>query len=61
MKLDDYLREVMSATCDDHDLAVDVFTISIIAMNKYEKVAIGIWSFLVSIFPMIVLVFLTLL
>lgn len=63
MKLDDYLREVMSATRDDleHDLAVDVFTISIIAMNKYKKVTIGIWSFLVSIFPMIVLVFLTLL
>jgi hypothetical protein len=62
MKLDDYLRKVMSATRDDleHDLAVGVFNISIIATNKYKKVTFGCWSFSVSVFFMIVLVFLTL-
>jgi len=62
MKLDDYLREVMSATRDDleHDLAVDVFNVSVIVTNKYEKVTGGIWSFSVSVLLMIVLVFLTL-
>ena len=62
MKLDDYLRELKAATRDDleHDLAVDIYNISVLAMNKYKKVKFGIWSFTVSAILMMVLLFLTL-
>jgi hypothetical protein len=62
MKLDDYLRELKAATRDDleHDLAVDIYNISVLAMNKYKKVKFGIWSFTVSVILMMVFLFLIL-